>query len=227
MAKLADLRALLGSVPARGAAPAEAEPAGAPTPPAVAPRRAVAAAKHADGDVDLARAFADVTRLPPANKASGAKARPAPVPRQRIADEHDALEMSKYGSEPAPQTWDIGQETEAEQTFLRRGLGTDILTGLRRGRWVVQAEIDLHGLIAIEAHDALADFLLEACGRGLRCVRVIHGKGLTSPNKEPVLKGKVRRWLAHWDDVLAYCEAPRHAGGGGAVVVLLRGKARG
>jgi hypothetical protein len=60
------------------------------------------------------------------------------VPRQRIADERNALEMSKYGSEPAPQTWDIGQELEGEQTFLRRGLGTDVLTGLRRGRWVVQ-----------------------------------------------------------------------------------------
>jgi DNA-nicking Smr family endonuclease len=52
---------------------------------------------------------------------------------------------------------------------------------------------------------------------------VIHGKGLTSPNREPVLKGKVRRWLAHRDDVLAYVEAPRHAGGGGALLVLLRG----
>ena len=58
----------------------------------------------------------------------------------------------------------------------------------------------------------------------MRCVRVIHGKGLTSPNREPILKGKVRRWLARWDDVLAYCEAPRHAGGGGAVIVLLRGR---
>ena len=75
-----------------------------------------------------------------------------------------------------------------------------------------------------EAHDALADFLARSARqRGLRCVRVIHGKGLTSPNKEPVLKGKVRRWLAHWDDVLAYCEAPQHAGGGGAVLILLRG----
>ena len=62
------------------------------------------------------------------------------------------------------------------------------------------------------------------CHGGMRCVRVIHGKGLTSPNREPVLKGKVRRWLARGDDVLAYCEAPRHAGGSGAVVVLLRGK---
>ena len=55
-------------------------------------------------------------------------------------------------------------------------------------------------------------------------MRVIHGKGLTSPNREPVLKGKVRRWLARVDDVLAYCEAPLHAGGSGAVVILLRGK---
>jgi len=91
----------------------------------------------------------------------------------------------------------------------------------------VQGDIDLHGMTTDESHDALADFLVEARTRGLRCVRVIHGKGLTSPNKEPVLKGKVRRWLAHWDDVLAYCEAPRHAGGGGAVVVLLTGKPRG
>ncbi|MEP6679286.1 MAG: Smr/MutS family protein, partial [Betaproteobacteria bacterium] len=78
-----------------------------------------------------------------------------------------------------------------------------------------------------EAHDALADLLVEARARGLRCVRVIHGKGLRSPNREPVLKGKVRRWLAQWDDVLAYCEAPRHAGGAGAVIVLLTGKSRG
>ena len=87
----------------------------------------------------------------------------------------------------------------------------------------MQGEIDLHGHTSDEAHDALADFLVEARQHGYRCVRVIHGKGLTSPQREPVLKGKVRKWLSHWDDVLAYCEAPRHAGGGGAVLVLLRG----
>ena len=222
MAKLGDLKALLAK-----AAPRPAEDATGRVIPAPPSRREIGATKHADGDVDLSRAFADVTRLPPTNRANGARAQPAPVPRQRIADERDALQMSKYGREPAPNAWEIGQELEGEQTFLRRGLGTDVLTGLRRGRWVVQQEIDLHGMNAVEAHDALADFLDAARGRGLRCVRVIHGKGLTSPNREPVLKGKVRRWLAHWDDVLAYCEAPPHAGGGGAVVVLLTGKARG
>ena len=244
MAKLEDLKALYDAAQAaRGASSPAVKPASRPAakpaaraasgraaPPARAAgdavqnaRRAVAAAKHADGDIDLAKAFADVQRLRPSNKAALERARPAPIPTQRLEDERDALEMSKYGAEPAPHTWDIGQELEAEQTFVRPGLGQDVLTKLRRGRWSVQGEIDLHGLNTEESRDALADFLLEARSRGLRCVRVIHGKGLTSPNREPVLKGKVRKWLAHWDDVLAYCEAPRHAGGGGAVLVLLRG----
>jgi DNA-nicking Smr family endonuclease len=226
MAKLADLKALLdarrASAPAAPAAPANRS---APRPAAgVSASRSIAATKHADGDIDLASAFADVERLAPANRAAVRPEAPAPLPRQRIADERDALEASKYGDEPAPSTWDIGQEPEGEQTFLRAGLGSDVLSKLRRGHWKVQAEADLHGHDSDEAHDALADFLVDARARGLRCVRVIHGKGLTSPNREPVLKSKVRRWLARWDDVLAYCEAPRHAGGGGAVMVLLRGR---
>jgi DNA-nicking Smr family endonuclease len=187
-------------------------------------RRHVAATKHADGDIDISKAFADVTRLPHRNRAPSTKPRPTSIPRLRIEDERAALELSKYGAEPSPRAWDIGLEIEGEQTFLRPGLRSDILVKLRRGHWVVQSVIDLHGMIVDEAHDALGDFLLDARGKGLRCVRIIHGKGLTSKNREPVLKGKVRRWLAQWDDVLAYCEAPPHAGGSGAVVALLRGR---
>jgi len=224
MAKLTDLKSLLDArraadapqAPAKAAAPRVAKP--------VSPHRSVAAAKHAAGDVDLAQAFADVRKLPAVNRAPSTAPRPPAVARQRIADEEDALAASKYGAEPAPQTWDIGQELEGEQTFVRAGIGVDVLGKLRRGHWSVQSELDLHGLTSLEAHDHLADFLVEARSLGHRCVRVIHGKGLTSPNKEPVLKGKVRRWLARWDDVLAYCEAPRHAGGGGAVLILLRGR---
>jgi DNA-nicking Smr family endonuclease len=227
MAKLSDLKKLVDAAkaasPDKGVRPAPApQPPRAPVP--ASPHRAIAAQKHAAGDIDLAQAFADVDRLPPSTRRPHAPPRPAPIPRHTLADERDALAASKYGDEPAPQTWDIGQELEAEQTFLRRGLGTDILSKLRRGHWSVQGEVDLHGCITVEARDVLADFLVEARVRGYRCVRVIHGKGLTSPNKEPVLKAKVRKWLSHWDDVLAYCEAPQHAGGGGAVLVLLRGK---
>ena len=244
MAKLADLKALYDagkaatggtrvtpSAPSnsRGANGTAAVPkngharATTPRAPVANAKRALAAAKHADGDIDLAQAFADVTRLRAPNRAAVERPRPAPVARQREIDEQDALESSKYGAEPSPHLWDVGQEHEAGQTFVRPGVRTDVLGKLRRGRYSVQAELDLHGLNSEESRDALADFLLDARNRGLRCVRVIHGKGLTSPNKEPVLKGKVRQWLSHWDDVLAYSEAPPHAGGGGAVVVLLRG----
>jgi len=230
MAKLTDLKALLDAK--APATPAIAPPPAVRAPPSTrtpvreseAPVRSAGMGKHADGDIDLHDAFSDVTRLPPRNRIAPARVRPLPHARLRMEDEREALELSKYGAEPAPHSWDIGQELDVEQTFVRRGLGRDILVKLRRGHWVVQAVIDLHGMTTTEAHDALGDFLLDARNRGFRCVRVIHGKGLTSPNREPVLKGKVRRWLAQWDDVLAYCEAARHAGGSGAVVVLLRGR---
>ena len=230
MAKLEDLRKLVDAARANaperraGASERRAERLAKPTPALKSTRRVLAATRHADGDIDLAQAFADVERLRPHSRVVHAPKRPKPIPAQRIADDADALSASKYGAEPAPNTWEIGQELEAGQTFLRRGLGTDILRKLRRGEWSVQSVIDLHGHTIDEAHDALADFLDDARAHGYRCVRVIHGKGLTSPNREPVLKGKVRGWLTRWNDVLAYCEAPTHGGGSGAVVVLLRGR---
>lgn len=233
MSKLADLKRMLDAARTAAAqhraaaprplAPVPAVSAGTRPLPVAAARRSVAATRHAAGDVDLAQAFADVKRLPPSPRARIERARPAPVAQQRLADDRDALLASKFGAEPSPQSWDVGQEHESGQTFLRNGLGSDVLGKLRRGHWSLQAEIDLHGMTVDEAHDALADFLVEARSHGYRCVRVIHGKGLTSPGREPILKGKVRQWLSHWGDVLAYAEAPRHAGGGGAVLVLLRG----
>ncbi|HEX3633418.1 MAG TPA: Smr/MutS family protein [Casimicrobiaceae bacterium] len=214
MAKLSDLKTLLRS--------AGSKPAAATHATASSGKRANARAAQADPDIDLGQAFADVAPLPSQNRARIAKARPAPTPAKRLADEADALAASKFGTEPSPSQWEIGQEHESQQTFARPGLGADVLVRLRRGHWSVQAELDLHRLTSSEAHDALADFLFDARSRGLRCVRVIHGKGLSSPNREPVLKSKVRRWLSQWDEVLAYCEAPRHGGGGGAVVVLLK-----
>jgi DNA-nicking Smr family endonuclease len=236
MAKLTDLKALLdaaGRTPRPEPAANARQPGSFPAAtanvaparkPEIAPKRALAAAKHADADIDLARAFADVQKLPPPNRADLRLPRPEPIARNTLADERDVLADAKYGEQPAPQTWEAGQEFEHEQTFVRKGIGRDVVGKLRRGHWAVQAELDLHGMNTDEAHDALADFVSGARERGMRCLRVIHGKGLTSPNREPVLKGKVRSWLAHWDEVLAYAEAPQHAGGGGAVLVLLKGK---
>ena len=213
MAKLSDLKALM----AEAAAKAETKAARTSKPLSKAPQPSRAAE-----EVSLAQAFADVTPLAPGNRVSRVETKPVPSPAQRLADESAALAASRNGTEPSPASWDIGQEFEGSQTFVRRGIGPDVLAKLRRGHWVVQSEIDLHRMTASEARIALADFLAGARARGWRCVRVVHGKGLTSPGREPVLKGKTRTWLAQWDHVLAYCEAPRHSGGSGAVIVLLK-----
>jgi len=220
MAKLSDLKLLVTQ--------AQLAKASASVVPSLAPKargETIAASPRPSVDVDLGEVFADVQPLVSKNRAKLSRQRPSAIPVKSLADEADALAASKYGAVPSPSSWDIGQELEAEQTFLRPGLGSAILTKLRHGHWAVQAELDLHRLTSDEARDALADFLLDARWRGWRCVRVVHGKGLSSPNREPVLKGKVRRWLTRWDDVLAYCEAPRTAGGSGAVLVLLKAQA--
>ena len=96
------------------------------------------------------------------------------------------------------------------------------MSKLRRGHWVIQASIDLHGLVSDEARLYVADFLNQCKKRGLRCVRIVHGKGLGSKNREPVLKHKLRNWLIQRDEVLAYAQAKPHDGGSGALIVLIR-----
>jgi DNA-nicking Smr family endonuclease len=218
MAKLSELKSLLDK--ARRSATPRDRPG-----PARAPATGVERIAREPADVDMHEVFADVQPLGKRNRVAPTRAAPAATPAQRLADEAAALAASKYGVEPSPAHWAVGQEVEAEQTFVRKGLGSDVLERLRRGRWAVQGEIDLHRLNRSEARDALADFLLDARSSGWRCVRVIHGKGLGSPNREPVLKNSIRRWLTQRDEVLAYCEPPHHGGGGGAVLVLLKSPA--
>jgi len=152
--------------------------------------------------------------------------RPSPLPRQREADEAAALSASRAATSPGPMAWDVGLDIESAQSFVRTGLNPDLLRKLRRGHWVVQGALDLHRHTQEQARIALGDFMAAAKRHGWRCVRIVHGKGLSSPNREPVLKGKVRKWLQQRDEVLAYCEPRPHAGGGGAVVVLLSGPGR-
>lgn len=175
--------------------------------------------KPGPDDAELLRAsLSDVTPLPRSNRAQLARPRPRPVAAQRLRDERAALEDSLTDLIP----WESGFETGEELAFLRPGLPSLTLRKLRRGHWVIQDEIDLHGLTSPEARALLAEFLAYCLRRGLRCVRVIHGKGLRSRNREPVLKRKVAYWLMQRDEVLAYCQARRTEGGGGAVVVLLK-----
>ena len=144
--------------------------------------------------------------------------KPAPVAAQRLADEARVLADSLSDQVPV----DVGVESGEELVYLRPGLSTQVLRKLRRGQWVVQDDIDLHGMRSEPARALLVDFLNLALSKGYRCVRVVHGKGYRSPNREPVLKKKMARWLQQRDEVLAYCQAPPADGGSGATVVLLK-----
>jgi DNA-nicking Smr family endonuclease len=144
--------------------------------------------------------------------------RPHPLPLQTWRDEQAALRESL---DRVPPDSDI--ETGEELTFVRAGIGVQVLRKLRRGHWIIQDELDLHGFNSADARELLVEFLAQCAKKGLRCVRIIHGKGLGSKNRQPVLKGKVALWLQRRDQILAFCQARPTEGGGGAVVVLLKG----
>jgi DNA-nicking Smr family endonuclease len=109
-----------------------------------------------------------------------------------------------------------------EISWLKNGYPRKLLRQLRQGRYTVQEEIDLHGYTVAEAKPALILFLQDCTAMEIGCVRIIHGKGLGSPGRVPVIKGKVLKWLTRNDDVIAICSAPARDGGTGAVYVLLR-----
>jgi len=141
-----------------------------------------------------------------------------PIPQKRIEDNQQVLIASVSDEFEI----DTLLHTDAELSFRRPGIGPDVLRKLRRGEWVIQDHLDLHGARVDEARELLAGFLREALRRGLRCVRVVHGKGLGSKDRQPVLKGKARVWLAQREEVIAFCQARPAEGGSGALVVLLR-----
>ena len=164
------------------------------------------------------RAIGEAAPLPDRQRATLERMPPPPHPRQREEDDAAVLRESVEAPLSFEDRIDIGDEG----VHLRDGLPRRVLTDLRRGRWVVQAELDLHGLTRDSARQALGHFLHDALEGGLRCVRLIHGKGLGSPGREPVLKHLSRGWLMQREEILAFCQARPHDGGEGALLILLR-----
>jgi DNA-nicking Smr family endonuclease len=166
----------------------------------------------------FARSVGPVAPLRQAVRAAVERPRPHPLPRQRERDEAAVLR------EAISDEFDVETllDTDDALSFRRHGIGPEVVRKLRRGHWSIQAQIDLHGLRREEAREQLGAFLREADRHGLRCVRVVHGKGNGSPGREPVLKAKVKSWLAQRNEVLAFAQARASDGGHGALLVLLR-----
>jgi DNA-nicking Smr family endonuclease len=163
-------------------------------------------------------AVADVTPLVRQNRVERDRPAEQAVPRQRWEDDRQVM-IDAVSDEFEI---DTVLQSDGELSFRRPGVGPDVLRKLRRGEWTIQSQIDLHGCRVDEARQVLAEFLREALKTGCRCVRVVHGKGLGSEDRLPVLKGRVRTWLAQREEVIAFCQARPAEGGGGALVVLLK-----
>lgn len=178
--------------------------------------RARMAARAAEREA-FARAVGPVHALPDRGRVLMDTTRPAPEPKQRLADEQAALREA-LSDEVDVETLLL---TDDGLSFRRPGVAADVVSRLRRGQWSIQDHIDLHGHTRDEARAALAAFVRQSHLQGRRCLRVVHGKGHGSPGRRPVLKGKVQRWLAQCAEVVAFTQASGHEGGAGALIVLL------
>lgn len=141
--------------------------------------------------------------------------KPKPFPRPANVSESDPLQNA------------VDEELELlyqedSMAFLAPGVQKAVLKKLRKGRFGVHAEIDLHGLNSKEAQHYLLQSINICIEDGARCILVIHGKGYNSPNAQPVLKNDLNFWLRQHKDVLGFCSAPAKAGGTGALLVLLK-----
>ena len=185
-----------------------------------AARQAAAARAKAEKEL-FSLAIGPVQPLPvkhrPGHRAHLPPAQPAPIAAQRQRDEL-AVMREALSDEFDAQTL---LDTDEALSFRRPGIGTDVTRKLRRGEWSIQGQLDLHGLRREDAREALSLFIKDATKVGWRCVRVVHGKGLGSLGKTPVLKGRVQSWLIQKQEVLAFVQARPAQGGAGALVVLL------
>ncbi|MFZ2855635.1 MAG: Smr/MutS family protein [Rhodocyclaceae bacterium] len=144
--------------------------------------------------------------------------KPSPRPRQRELDEIAVIAESLYAPLDVDDWLDLGDA----DSFVRPGVQRTVLRDLRRGRWSIQSHIDLHGMNRHEAHEAVALFIATAHSAGKRCLRIVHGRGLGSPDRQGILRRLVKGWLARRRDILAFCHAAPRDGGDGALWVLLR-----
>jgi len=185
---------------------------------ALAEQARIAEVKRTEAERNLfTRAVGKVAPIANQERVWSPPQRPSTRPLQQDLDDEAVMHESMSDEFDISTLLDVDDQL----SFRRPGIDTDVTRKLRKGEWSIQGQIDLHGLRSDEARNAMGQFIRDAKRMGWRCVRVVHGKGLGSPGKEPVLKSKVQRWLVQKNEVLAFVQAKPSDGGGGALLVLL------
>ena len=171
-----------------------------------------------DEDLGFADLLGDIKVLS-SDRVHPAKPKPRPVPQQSKLDNRKVMqELSVSPTEH--------EDMQPGDTLshAQPGVQKQVFKKLKRGQYRIEAELDLHGMTKSQAQEELIGFIEQVRQEGLRCVRIIHGKGYGSSNKGPVIKPLVNRWLQRRNEVLAFCSARPVDGGTGAVYVLLKNR---
>lgn len=172
-------------------------------------------------DIRLFRLAMDtVTPAKPTNRAQLDS--PPVLPQQLLRQRRERASGQHAVSAPQLSDYYVAAPTDHDdRSFVQARHAGDLIKGLQRGKWPVQATLDLHGCTVEDARNRMDVFLQACIEHRLRCVRIVHGKGYGSRNGTPVLKEAVRRWLAQLATVKAYVESAQAYGGSGSVDVLL------
>jgi len=168
-------------------------------------------------DISFADMLDGVKVLDGSDKVVHDTPKPRPVPQQAAQDERKIMQELLV----SPNEYEDMQPGDS-LSYMQPGIQKQVFRKLKRGQYSIEAELDLHGLTREEAQQHLNQFIVEIRDRGIRCVRIIHGKGYGSSNQGPVIKPLVNQWLRKRDEILAFCSARPVDGGTGAVYVLIK-----
>ncbi len=107
-------------------------------------------------------------------------------------------------------------------SFQRPGIQHGVFRRLRLGKYLPDAQLDLHQMSVRQARTEVQRFIEDCLAADIRCALILHGKGEGRKPHPALLKSCVAAWLPQMDQVLAFYSARNNQGGTGATYILLR-----
>ncbi|NQY33570.1 MAG: endonuclease SmrB [Alteromonadaceae bacterium] len=140
-------------------------------------------------------------------------------PEKRTIKQKTSLQSQKKAKQHAQfhfsDEFEPNLNSKGPMKYVREGVDSFEAKNLRRGQYVPDLILDLHGLDQIQAKLEIAALLYACQKEHAQCVCIVHGLG------SRILKTKVPHWLVQHPDVMAFHQAPLEWGGNGALLVLI------